>query len=228
MQLKLKAVGTTLKIVNPLQIVSTQRYNDTCKFEFDSSWDGFNKTAVFYSDSTDTKLVLLSNDTCVIPWENLVKTGILYIGVFGTKDTITRPTNFVTHEIVQGAYIEGTTPSEPTQDIYAQILAKMEQFSSAENDRNTAEAERIASELQRKADELVRKNQETERQNNTTTAISNAVTATQATNQAIASANNAANKALLAVEELSLVEVNMDGGGAADQELYDSYDGGVA
>lgn len=126
-EILLKAEGTSLKLINYNNIVSTQVKYDTCMFELNSDWEGFTKTAVFYANGGNKKYVILDNtNICVIPWEVLSSPGILYIGIFGTKDDVILPTNFVATRIIGGSHEEGTISEPPTADVYAQIIAIME------------------------------------------------------------------------------------------------------
>ena len=45
-----------------------------CKFEFDDAWDGLSRTAVFLAGN-ERKDVLLTGDTCTVPWEVLKTAG---------------------------------------------------------------------------------------------------------------------------------------------------------
>ena len=61
-----------------------------------------------------------------------------------------------------------------------------------------------------------------------TSAMDNANAATAQTYLAIANAVEATNKALMAAEGAEFPELDLDGGGAADQSEYTSYNGGGA
>lgn len=56
-----------------------------CEFVFDSAWDGLARTAVFVAGSVQRD-VLLTGDTCNVPWEVLKTAGYhLTVGVYGTN-----------------------------------------------------------------------------------------------------------------------------------------------
>ena len=63
---------------------------------------------------------------------------------------------------------------------------------------------------------------------NAITATNNANVATANTNQAIINANTAAERAIAAVGDLTIVEYDMDGGGAVEQSEYIDANGGSA
>lgn len=219
-KLKVRVNGTTLRITAPMDLVSTQINYDTCEFTFDASWDGYAKTAVFYSDTTVKKSIALVGNECVIPWENLVNSGVLFVGVFGVKGTSVIPTNFAEQRLLQGAYV-GADPTQPTNDIYLQLISDMNAFRDAEAARVVVENARVIAENARETQEGVR-------QANTATAIQNAVNATALTNTAIANANTAAERANTATADMQFTMITIDGGGATEVGVYDDYNGGVA
>ena len=96
----------------------------TAVFEFCEKWTNYVKTAVFYNKKEEVYHKLLVNDECTIPWEVLAKRGILYIGVFGVKDGVTRTSGMVKLKITEGAITADTAVHEPSPDVYAQIINK--------------------------------------------------------------------------------------------------------
>ncbi len=97
-----------------------------CKFEFDSAWDGLAKTAVFTAGN-EKRDVLLTGDTCTVPWEVLKTAGYqLVIGVYGTnaEGTLVIPTVYaMCGGIASGADPSGNESVEPTQTLVEQIMA---------------------------------------------------------------------------------------------------------
>lgn len=122
--IKLKCVDKTLHITSNPKITSGGVNGDTLQFEFSEEWDGFAKTAIFYRTPSEVYNVVLLNNECTIPSEVLVKEGVFYFGVFGKKGTTTLPSDILKYDIEKGAFIEGQEPSEPTPNIYTQILTK--------------------------------------------------------------------------------------------------------
>lgn len=89
-----------------------------CEFEFDSSWDGWDKTAIFKGSGASIEVVI-SDDVARIPWEVLMKHGSLKIGVYGTLGEKIRPTIW-SERIPVRLGIHPDSPSiEPTPTIYA-------------------------------------------------------------------------------------------------------------
>lgn len=118
-------IDQRLVIVSAPVLASGGRNEDEMLFEFCSLWDGFTKTAVFYRTEDEVFHAKVTNDKCVIPHEVLTSEGWLYFGVFGVKGDITRTSEVIRYKVTKGALTDGTKPSDPTPDIYAQILAEV-------------------------------------------------------------------------------------------------------
>lgn len=92
-----------------------------CDFSFDSSWDGWQKTAVFQGAGETIEMIVVDS-RAQIPWEVLKEAGWMKIGVYGTKSGEVKPTIWSDQIYVS----EGTVPESievtPTPSIYAQIL----------------------------------------------------------------------------------------------------------
>lgn len=91
--------------------------------EFDSSWSGYGKAAVFYKDESQVYHVPLVDDLATVPHEVLAEDGRFFFGIMGTADN-TRTTEVVRINVVKGALAVSTAiPEEPTPHIYQQLLA---------------------------------------------------------------------------------------------------------
>lgn len=106
---------------------------DSVQFTFDEAWDGYTKTAVFYRSKEAVYHVELVDDACVIPSEVLALKGDMFFGVFGVKGEKTKTSQVVSYHIEQGAVSKGIAPSDPTPDIYAQIMADVSKAVSVAN-----------------------------------------------------------------------------------------------
>lgn len=97
-----------------------------CEFVFDGAWDGLARTAVFWAGN-EKRDVLLTGDTCTVPWEVLKTAGYqLVIGVYGTnaEGTLVIPTVYaMCGGIASGADPSGNESVEPTQTLVEQIMA---------------------------------------------------------------------------------------------------------
>ena len=68
-----------------------------CCFEFDESWDGLSKSAVFRAGDTVRVILLTNKEVYTVPWEVLSIPGYdLLIGVYGVGSSPVRviPTNY--------------------------------------------------------------------------------------------------------------------------------------
>ena len=127
--IKLKVEGQYLNIKERMVLASDSQDYVSATFEFDDDWNGLTKTAVFYQNADTVYHAILVDDSCIVPYEALAEKEQLYIGVFGVEGTKRITTNFVNVFVHQGSYGDGLTPEEPSEDIYAQIVAIMEQQS---------------------------------------------------------------------------------------------------
>ena len=113
----------TLSYIKMPLVTSGNINEDKIKFEFDQVWDGFTKTAIFYRNEADVYHMLLDeNNSCFIPPEVLTSPGYVYFGVFGTKDDRVRTSEIIQYTVKRGAITEATKISDPTPDIYTQIM----------------------------------------------------------------------------------------------------------
>lgn len=106
------------------KVVEKSRNYLHCAFNFCEEWDNKIKTAIFISADGDVFNVILENDTCAVPWE-VIKAPYFSVSVFG-GDLITA--NKITVTVIKSGYCEGKTPTEPTPDVYAQILKLIEEM----------------------------------------------------------------------------------------------------
>lgn len=128
--MEIKVIGQYLNITKKRLYASDSQEYLTVKFTFDTDWESLVKTAVFYQNAGSVYHVVLDSEgSCIVPHEALSNSGLLYIGVFGVSGTKRITTNLVIVDISQGSYGEGLTPPEPSEDIYAQIIAIMEEQS---------------------------------------------------------------------------------------------------
>lgn len=124
-QLKARCIDQVLTFENTPVITSGDVNYDSIMFDFCSRWDGFTKTAVFYRSEDEVYYQLLDEaNTCNIPNEVLTDKGDIYIGVFGTSGDTTLTSQVLKYKITRGAITENLKPSDPTPDIYAQILSR--------------------------------------------------------------------------------------------------------
>lgn len=131
MQLELKCQNQSLEwVIEPDEVCAGNVNVDSVKFEFCELWNGFTKTAVFHRENAELTIHVLLDETntCTIPPEITETEGLVYIGVFGDKtidnEYIRRTTEPKAWYLKEGIAVSGK-PSDPTPDIYAQLLQKL-------------------------------------------------------------------------------------------------------
>lgn len=141
--IKVNCVDQTLVFENTPVIASGGLEENFVQFSFCSQWDGFTKTAVFWRSESEVFHNLLDEEnSCQVAPEVTASDGIIYFGVFGVDSAGRQRTSEVlTYRIVKGAITEGTVPSDPTPDIYTQLLTKyQEMVEIAEDTREKEQA----------------------------------------------------------------------------------------
>lgn len=133
--MKLQVIGQMIAFTERETLVSGTVNKYRAEFEFDDSWDGYTKTAVFRADSfghITSREVLLAGDACQVPHECLIAGALLRVGVYGISGDITTPTIYTQEPI---GIARGAEPAESTQDptpgVYQQIINLIEDGSFA-------------------------------------------------------------------------------------------------
>lgn len=127
-----------LTIQNREVISSGDMNYDSCKFEFDEAWADYIKTAVFYQNKQQVYYAVLDkDDQCFIPALALAKASPLYIGVFGVKGNkiITSTMDSIT--IVEGAVSGTELDMEPSDTVFASIIAYYQAILDTIAEQNT-------------------------------------------------------------------------------------------
>lgn len=120
--IKASCVDQTLRLTNTPVIASGGVGEDFVEFSFCPLWDGYIKTGVFYNNRGVFYSPLDENDTCVVPCQALEIPGNLFIAVFGYRDGVTRTSEVLQYQIVEGAI---TAVPDPDPDIYKQITQEI-------------------------------------------------------------------------------------------------------
>lgn len=139
--IKVNCVDQTLVFENTPVIASGGLEENFVQFSFCGQWDGFIKTAVFWRSESEVFHNLLdAEDKCQVAPEVTASDGVIYFGVFGVNDAgRQRTTEVLTYRIVKGAITEGTAPSDPTPDIYTQLIAKYNEMAAIAADTRKKE-----------------------------------------------------------------------------------------
>ena len=124
--IKVNCIDQVLTVVNTPVIASGGREENTVAFNFCSAWDGFSRIAVFWRDpAVPYSAVLNDEDTGVVPWEVLEDEGVFSFGVYGLNaDGVRRTSLILRYRVEKGAFVEGAEPSDPTQELWEQLLAR--------------------------------------------------------------------------------------------------------
>lgn len=131
-----------IPVASPV-LASGGQNEDAVLFTFCPLWADYTKVAVFYREGDTAYHVPVVDDRCVIPHEVLMEEGYIYIGVFGQKGDATRTTEVMRYRVVKGALTEGTVPSDPTPELYEQILAACQEVLDGLDGRFAAVDERV-------------------------------------------------------------------------------------
>ena len=135
MNLSFEVTNQSIRRTDKNTVVADSKNYLYATFTFSDEWQGV-KTAIF-KHGGEKYHVLLENDMCLVPWE-VIKQGILDVSVF-CGDLITSSTAHVT--VNKSGYSDGGTPSEPTPDIYSQIISMINDIGSGDiPDEKIAEA----------------------------------------------------------------------------------------
>jgi len=84
--MKILVNGQTATLVSSDTLIQNSSTIYTVEFEFDDSWNGYDKTIIFKAGKTEES-VSLTGDVCIIPSDCLKEAGVvLKLGIFGTKN----------------------------------------------------------------------------------------------------------------------------------------------
>lgn len=123
--INVECVDQDLIVTNSPVIASGGLHENFIAFKFCSKWDGFTKTAVFYKNTKEPyRSIVDEENMCEVPHEVTDSEGTMYFGVFGVSGEVTRTSKVLKYKIKQGAITEDLKPSEPSPDIYQQILSE--------------------------------------------------------------------------------------------------------
>ncbi|MGN0905681.1 MAG: hypothetical protein ACI4NM_00910 [Bullifex sp.] len=126
--IEVKCVDQALTITSSPLIASGDVGADRIRFEFCPLWDDFTKTAIFYRSRDETYSVLMEKNECTVPKEVLSDEGAFFFGVFGVNGSVVKTSEVVRYKVRKGALTEDLRVPDPTPDIYAQILARIDEL----------------------------------------------------------------------------------------------------
>ena len=127
MTLKFYVKNQTLAYCGNDTVASGSKNYLYAAFRFTKEWAGLAKTAVFISaDGSRRYHMLIEGGRCSVPAEMIAEGGF-YVSVFG-GDRITSTQVYI--DVAQSGVEPGLTPPEPTEDVYSQILTKVDDIAS--------------------------------------------------------------------------------------------------
>ena len=229
-----------LRLTSIPMMPSGSRNHLRIRITFDSEWDGATKTLVAYRDLARPYHAPLGLDgTALIPHEVLAEQGVVYLGVFGVAGDQRVTSTIVRYGVNEGAITEGLQPSDPTPEMWDQLISAVNEVrqaaESAMRDAQTAaqsaqqseqaaagsatQADGAATRAETAADTATTSAQDAE------TAKTDAQTAQRAADQSAADAKTAATRAEQAAGELSTaVTQAQDAARAAQQSATQAQD----
>ena len=120
--------GQQLICANKVVIAAGDINSVELKVEFDSAWDDYPaKSATFYTSSNPTvQEMLMLNNSCIVPFEVMTESCVLFIGVRGVSADGERvkTSTLAKYKISEGA-TAGDKTLTPTMDLYQQYLAAL-------------------------------------------------------------------------------------------------------
>lgn len=124
--IKVTCIDQVLTLENTPTVASGGLNEDYVEFSFCSKWDGLEVTAVFWRDEKNAYHVLLDEaNCCQVPPEVTAEEGLIHFGVFGVNAAgKQRTSNVLTYRVEKGAITTDTKPSDPTPEIYQQLLTQ--------------------------------------------------------------------------------------------------------
>ncbi len=117
--MRLRVKGNKIEILTDIYTTQGSMNYDSCVFEFDAEWSGFQKTAVFGFGNGDYARVELVNNECKIPAVCLQNEGVIQIGAYGiNEDDVIITTNSVAHRVDESIGEAGTWVEEDSYFVY--------------------------------------------------------------------------------------------------------------
>lgn len=127
--MKITVIKQTIALTKDETLIEKTETVYPVRFLFDSTWDGFAKTALFQAGDV-TQSVLLVDDQCVIPAVCLEKAGFyLKVLVHGEKDGVEQATPWcLTSRILYSTVIDVPVPPTPTPTPTGEVGRLCEDF----------------------------------------------------------------------------------------------------
>lgn len=225
--------GRELRLTSIPMMPSGSRNHVQIRVTLDAEWEGTTKTLVAYRDLSHPYHVPLGMDgTALIPHEVLAEQGVVYLGVFGIAGDQRITSTIVRYGVNEGAITDGLTPSDPTPEMWEQLIAAVNEVrqvaESAMRDAQTAaqgahRSEQAAAKSATRAEGAATRSETaadvaTTSARDAETAKTDAQTAQRAAAQSAADAKTAATRAEQAAGELSTAVAQVQDAAQAAQQ----------
>lgn len=118
----------TLHITDSPKIAAQGVNENYIVFDFDATWSGFSKVALFYREGDESQVYqsLIVNNQAVVPHEVTDQEGKICFGICGVKDDKVYTSEILKYKIVKGLYTSGQESEPPTPGIYEQMLQSVD------------------------------------------------------------------------------------------------------
>ena len=121
-----------LRLTSITMMPSGSRNYLQIRVTFDAEWVGTTKTLVAYRDLARPYHAPLGLDgTALIPHEVLAEQGVVYLGVFGIAGDQRITSTIVRYGVNEGALTEGLQPSDPTPEMWDQLISAVNEVRQA-------------------------------------------------------------------------------------------------
>lgn len=99
--------------------------------DFDSEWDGYEKSAIFHTSKNPTlyEKILSTDGNCLVPPEVLVEEGHLFISIKGVNGAVIKTSEELRYKISAGT--PSVVISDPSDDVYHQLLSLYRETNNA-------------------------------------------------------------------------------------------------
>lgn len=136
-----------IKVINNPVVASGGLHENFILFDFCEKWNGLTMTGVFYRDGKKIEpfySVVDGSNICEVPHEVTDTPGIMYFGVFGVLNDVVKTSKIVPYKVQQGAITTDLVPTDPTPEIWEQVLSEYNKFLKEVATANQAQQEFIS------------------------------------------------------------------------------------